>query len=106
MVCTSMLNQNITKKNYLLGGMTPELTQHGIHIAHELKEELYGIKFNQVYSSPLKRALSTAKILIDDQEIIVDDRLKERSYGDWSAKNKEEVKLSEGEDRYYEARRG
>ena len=63
------------KKKLFTGWHDPELTQHGIHIAHELKEELYGIKFNQVYSSPLKRALSTAKILIDDQEIIVDDRL-------------------------------
>ena len=94
------------KKKLFTGWHDPELTQHGIHIAHELKEELYGIKFNQVYSSPLKRALSTAKILIDDQEIIIDERLKERSYGDWSAKNKEEVKSSEGEDRYYAARRG
>ena len=94
------------KKKLFTGWHDPELTQHGIHIAHELKEELYGIKFNQVYSSPLKRALSTAKIHIDDQEIIIDERLKERSYGDWSAKIKEEVKSTEGEDRYYAARRG
>ena len=94
------------KKKLFTGWHDPELTEHGIHIAHELKEELYGIKFDMVYSSPLKRALSTAKILIDDQEIIVDDRLKERSYGDWSAKNKEDVKRSEGEASYYAARRG
>ena len=54
----------------------------------------------------MKRALSTAKILIDEQEIIVDDRLKERSYGDWSAKSKEELKMVIGEDDYYAARRG
>ena len=94
------------KKKLFTGWHDPELTEHGIHIAHELKEELYGTKFDMVYSSPLKRAFSTAKILIDDQEIIVDDRLKERSYGDWSAKNKEDVKLSEGEATYYAARRG
>ena len=94
------------KKKLFTGWHDPELTEHGIHIAHELKEELYGIKFDMVFSSPLKRAFSTARILIDDQEIIVDDRLKERSYGDWSAKNKEDVKLSEGEASYYAARRG
>ena len=94
------------KKKLFTGWHDPELTEHGIHIAHELKEELYGIKFNKIYSSPLKRALNTAKILTDEQEIIVDDRLKERSYGDWSAKNKEELKIAVGEDDYYAARRG
>ena len=63
-------------------------------------------KFDLVYSSPLNRAHETAKILIDNQNIILDDRLKERCYGDWSAKNKEQIKLSEGEDSYYAARRG
>ena len=94
------------KKKLFTGWHDPNLTQHGIHIAHELKEELYGIKFDKVFSSPLKRAFSTAKILIDNQEIVIDDRLKERSYGDWSAKNKDEVKSSIGEDNYYSARRG
>ena len=32
------------KKKLFTGWHDPELTQHGIHIAHELKEELYGIK--------------------------------------------------------------
>ena len=94
------------KKKLFTGWHDPELTEHGVHIAHELKEELCGIQFDKVFSSPLKRAYSTDKILIDDQEIIIDDRLKERSYGDWSAKNKEYVKSSEGEDSYYAARRG
>lgn len=94
------------KKKLFTGWHDPDLTQHGIHIAHELKEELYGIKFDKVFSSPLKRAFSTAKILIDDQEIVIDDRLKERSYGDWSAKSKEEVKSEVGEEKYYSARRG
>ena len=94
------------KKKLFTGWHDPDLTQHGIHKAHDLKEELYGVLFDHIYSSPLKRALSTAQILADDKEIIIDDRLKERSYGDWSAKNKEEVKLSEGVDNYYAARRG
>lgn len=94
------------KKKLFTGWHDPNLTQHGIHIAHELKEELYGIKFDKVFSSPLKRAFSTAQILIDDQEIVIDDRLKERSYGDWSAKSKEEVKSLVGEESYYSARRG
>ena len=84
--------QSEYNKNKLFTGWhDPELTDHGKHKAHDLKEELYTVKFDYVYSSPLKRALQTANIIIDDKEIIVDERLKERSYGDWSAKNKEEV---------------
>jgi len=94
------------KKKLFTGWHDPDLTEHGIHKAHDLKEELYGVNFDRIYSSPLQRALHTAQILVDDQEISIDERLKERSYGDWSAKNKEEVKLSEGVDNYYAARRG
>ena len=94
------------KDKLFTGWHDPELTDHGKHKAHDLKEELYTVKFDHVYSSPLKRALQTANIIIDDKEIIVDERLKERSYGDWSAKNKEEVKSIEGEANYYAARRG
>ena len=94
------------KKKLFTGWHDPVLTEHGIHKAHDLKEELYGIDFDYIYSSPLKRALQTANILVDDRDIKIDERLKERSYGDWSAKNKEEVKLSEGVDNYYAARRG
>ena len=99
--------QSEYNKNKLFTGWhDPELTDHGKHKAHDLKEELYGVIFDHIYSSPLKRALSTAQILADDKQIIIDDRLKERSYGDWSAKNKDEVKSSIGEDNYYSARRG
>ena len=94
------------QKKLFTGWHDPDLTDHGIHKAHDLKEELYGVKFDTVYSSPLKRALQTAEILVDDREIIIDERIKERSYGDWSAKNKDEVKKSEGEEGYYAARRG
>ncbi|MAR78315.1 MAG: 2,3-bisphosphoglycerate-dependent phosphoglycerate mutase [Gammaproteobacteria bacterium] len=94
------------KKKIFTGWHDPELTEHGIHKAHDLKEELYDIKFDYAFSSPLKRAHSTAKILVDEVEIVVDDRLKERSYGDWSALSKQEVKEMVGEENYYAARRG
>ena len=45
------------------------------------------------------------KFLLRKIDIIVDDRLKERSYGDWSAKNKEQVKAIEGEENYRAAKK-
>ena len=43
----------------------------------EKKEKLEGIKFDKVFSSPLKRAFETAKI-ITDESIEIDDRIIER----------------------------
>ena len=94
------------KQKLFTGWHDPDLTDHGIKKAHELKEDLDGIIFSHVFSSPLKRAHETAKILVKEDSIIVDERLKERSYGDWSAKNKEQVKAIEGEENYRAARRG
>ena len=94
------------QKKLFTGWHDPNLTEHGIEKAKQLKKDLEGIKFSHIYSSPLQRAYSTAKILVNEDKIIIDDRLKERSYGDWSAKNKQEVKSIEGEENYRAARRG
>ena len=42
---------------------------------------LQGITFDAVYSSPLIRAVQTAKILAPDAEPIIDERLIEMDYG-------------------------
>ena len=57
------------------------LNDTGRDEARELKSKLEGITFDRVYSSPLKRAYETATI-ISDNNIIVDDRIIERSNGD------------------------
>ena len=80
------------QKKLFTGWHDPPLTDHGITMATELKKELESINFLHVYSSPLRRAHQTAKILVEEDRIIVDDRIKERSYGDWSEKNKDQVK--------------
>ena len=55
------------------------LTNNGIRQAELLKEKFSDISFDYVFSSPLLRAYETAK-LITDNEIIIDERLKERDY--------------------------
>ena len=67
-----------------------ELNEVGINQAKQLKEKLSNIKFDIVFSSPLKRAYKTAQI-ITDHPIIVDDRLIERSNGDLEGKLKNET---------------
>ncbi len=55
--------------------------------AEQLRENIKGIKFDMVYASPLRRAAETAQIAIGDRnKIIYDDRLVERSFGDYEGK--------------------
>ena len=73
------------------GRIDVPLNAIGIEQANIIKDELNGIKFNKVFSSPLIRAYETAKI-ITDNEITIDDRLIERSNGELEGKIKAEIK--------------
>lgn len=66
-----------------------ELNSTGIAQAEELAREIRrrGLKFDFVYSSPLRRAKKTAEIITDGRtDIIYDDRLVERDYGELEGK--------------------
>ena len=65
------------------------LNEKGKSQAKKTKEKLEGIKFDKVFSSPLKRALETAKI-ITDEPIDIDDRIIERCNGQLEGKLKTE----------------
>ena len=94
------------KKHLFTGWHDPNLTEKGIEAALNLREELSPIDFNYVFCSPLKRASQTVQHIIDKDKVIYDDRLKERSYGDWAGLNKTEIKEKVGEDLFLSARRG
>ena len=72
------------------GRIDVDINEVGIEQAKETKKKLKDIKFDVVFSSPLKRAYNTAKIICD-QNIIKDDRVIERSNGDLEGKLKTEV---------------
>ena len=74
------------------GHIDIELNDEGKNQAQIVKEKLNGIKFDKVFSSPLKRAKETAKIICD-QEIIIDDRLIERYNGELEGKLKSEIEV-------------
>lgn len=67
-----------------------DLNSRGISEANELKKKIKDIKFDICYSSPLTRALSTAKILVGDKVEIKDDpRIMERYLGELEGKDRE-----------------
>jgi len=95
------------KKHLFTGWHNPNLTEKGVGAARELKSDLSSVDFDHVFSSPLKRAADTASLIVEGRyEIKFDDRLKERSYGDWSGLNKSEIKEKVGEELFLSARRG
>ena len=69
-----------------------ELNNKGKEQAQIIKEKLQGIKFDKIFSSPLKRTIETAKIICD-QEIIIDNRLIERNNGELEGKLKTEIEV-------------
>lgn len=63
------------------------LNETGILQAKALRENIKDIKFDAVYASPLKRAAETAVLATDGKyEIVYDERLMERSFGDFEGK--------------------
>lgn len=51
------------------------------------REKIKNIKFDKIFSSPLTRAKHTAEIIVANKyNIIIDNRIKERSCGDLSEK--------------------
>lgn len=73
------------------GRIDVSLNNKGILQANIIKEELKDIKFDMVFSSTLKRAYETAKI-ITNNEIITDNRIIERSNGLLEGKLKLDIK--------------
>ena len=75
------------------GRIDVELNEKGVRQAEIIRESMKNIKFDLVFSSPLKRAYKTAQIICDDdnQNINIDERIIERSNGDLEGKLKSEI---------------
>lgn len=84
-------DQNKIKVFY--GSMEVALNAEGREQIIRAKEYLKNIKFDKVYSSERRRALETAKILLDkNSEVIIDPRLNEISFGNFEGKNYNEIR--------------
>ncbi|ALB28001.1 histidine phosphatase family protein [Companilactobacillus heilongjiangensis] len=89
-----------TDTNYegRINGMSTDkpLNAKGIAQVEELKKYIDINKFDEIYSSPMKRAMQTAEILNQNvHEIKQDKRLYEADYGSWDG-----LKESELHDKY------
>lgn len=74
------------------GRIDVELNEKGIKQAETIHDLMKNIKFDYVFSSPLKRAYKTAQIICDN-DIIMDDRIIERSNGELEGKLKTEINV-------------
>lgn len=84
---------NMLKKTQ--GSMDSPLTEEGIACAKSLRERLKVLEIDRVYSSDLKRAVDTAKILMPSKEIELIPSFREINFGQW-----EGMTISEIQDRY------
>jgi broad specificity phosphatase PhoE len=75
------------------------LSARGRAEAVQLADRLHAIKFDAIYSSPLRRARETAVALAQGRRRWpnTDERLVELSYGDWEGKRHAEVAEDEAE---------
>lgn len=99
-------------KNLFTGWKDPELTELGIQEANTGGKALadYGIKFDVAFTSDLKRAQDTLKIILDnvgqpDLKTFKDQALNERDYGDLSGLNKDDARAKWGEEQVHMWRR-
>ena len=79
------------KDGLLQGWIDTPLSPLGVSLAEETGEGLKDVKFDAAFSSPLKRAVDTAKIVLSknnykDTPIYTDERIKEVHLGDWEGK--------------------
>lgn len=82
-------------KNKIQGKADIPLNNFGIEQAYTLKQSLKDINFKYIISSPLLRAKKTAEILCNSNyNIILDNRLIERDFGEFEGLNKEDFNCS------------
>lgn len=81
--------------NGIISGWNDEkLTEKGIEQAIKIRNELYNVKFDEVYSSPIDRAKQTAGIIVPKNQIILDNRLAEREPGEMLGKSRKDIDKS------------
>ena len=101
-------------ENRFTGFHDVELSPAGVKEAEESGKRLAaaGIKFDQVFTSTLKRANNTAQLALENagqgaliKTMIAHDDLRERDYGDLTGLDKDETRAKYGEDQVHIWRR-
>lgn len=79
-------------KGRFAGRMDVPLLSSAEFEAIEVGDRIRRMSFDMVMSSPLSRARRTAQLLCSGEEFIVDDRLRERDYGDYEGLTTAEIR--------------
>lgn len=90
-------------KDLLCGQNESPLTQKGIKQAQQTALSLMNVEFEACYCSPYERAVDTLKEILKyhpNLSITIDDRLKERNYGELDNKDKSLIDEEEYNKRY------
>ena len=79
--------------NFCGSGLDPELTKEGLQMAEAFATAYRSIPWRAIYSSSLRRGITTAKPLCDALETAMQTRadLNEIAYGKWEGLSKEKV---------------
>ena len=68
------------------------LTEQGEREARELADRLRGVRFSQVFTSPLRRARQTCELAALDRVAEIEPDLAEWDYGDYEGKRAEDIR--------------
>ena len=81
------------KEKRLQGSVDIELNENGKELAVITGKNLMDTHIDMIYSSPLKRAHETAKLIRGDRDIkiITDDRLRELNFGSMEGESYEKL---------------
>lgn len=96
--------------NKFTGWVNVDLAPKGIAEAKEAGEKLKGYKFDKGFTSALLRAQRTLKLALEvtgqtDLEVVENEALNERMYGDLQGMNKDEAREQFGEEQVHIWRR-
>lgn len=91
------------EKKLLQGRTDIELNEKGRELAVITGQNLRNTHFDVVFSSPLKRAHETARLIVGDRNIpiITNDLIKEMCFGDWEGQNMSELLKDPSQDFQY-----
>jgi broad specificity phosphatase PhoE len=89
---------NIQKR--MQGWKDSELTSKGSDNAIALGRRLHDVEFNEIYTSPSSRTVSTASYICGERQIpiVLDERLREINLGDWEGKTQDYIKGNYADD--------
>jgi broad specificity phosphatase PhoE len=76
-----------------------ELSDEGHAQAEALARRLDGVEFWKIVSSPLVRAVQTARIVAAGRSVDIDSRLAEMDYGRWEGMTYEQIEERDAEER-------